>query len=340
MRKMKQLPIILSLLITSLLVKGQDNQFDNLIQQGIKLHDNGEYEKAIEKYNEALEIQPNSSLANYEISYSYLSLKDYENAEKYSKQVIENNNGHELHSYIVYGTALDLQGKTKKSVKVYEEALKSYDHYLLHYNHAISCFNLGDIEKAYESTINAIMNNASHASSHLLLSSIMEKKGSRIKSVLPLYFFLLIEPNSPRSNSAYENLVNKLDFGVEKKSEKEIDVSIPLNDSEDADFGAAEMMISLSKASNYTEENENKSEMELFAENNKSIFSVLGELKKNKSKGIWWEFYVTFFYDIVQNDHIRAYSYYISQSSGKQEVYDWVESNREDLDNFLNWINN
>lgn len=337
---MKRLFIILTFLPLSLFVNGQENQFDNLIQQGIALHDNGEFEKAIEKYNEALEINPNSSLANYEISYSYLSLNDYNNAIKFSKKVVDNKNGHELHSYIVYGTALDMLGKTKKSIKVYEEALKTYDHYLLHYNHAISCFNMGDIDKAYESAINGILTNNSHASSHLLLSNIMEQKGSRIKSALPLYFFLLIEPNSPRSKAVYEMLVNKLDYGVEKKTDKDIDVKIPLNDSEDSDFGAAEMMISLSKASNYTEENVGKSEMELFAENNESIFSVLGELKKKKDEGLWWDFYVSFFYDIVQNDHTKAYSYYISQSSGKQEVYDWVQSHREELDNFLNWINN
>lgn len=337
---MKRLFIILFFLPLSLFVNGQENQFDNLIQQGIALHDNGEFEKAIEKYNEALEINPNSSLANYEISYSYLSLNDYNNAIKFSKKVVDNKNGHELHSYIVYGTALDMLGKTKKSIKVYEEALKTYDHYLLHYNHAISCFNMGDIDKAYESAINGILTNNSHASSHLLLSNIMEQKGSRIKSALPLYFFLLIEPNSPRSKAVYEMLVNKLDYGVEKKTDKDIDVKIPLNDSEDSDFGAAEMMISLSKASNYTEENVGKSEMELFAENNESIFSVLGELKKKKDEGLWWDFYVSFFYDIVQNDHTKAYSYYISQSSGKQEVYDWVQSHREELDNFLNWINN
>lgn len=336
---MKQLLIILALLSISLIVNGQDNQFNSLIQQGIELHDNGEYEKAIEKYNEALEIQPNSSLANYEISYSYLALQDYKNAEKYSKLVIDSKNGNELHSYIVYGTALDLLGKTKKSIKAYEKALEEYDHYLLHYNHAISCFNSGEIEKAYKSALNAIMNNASHASSHLLLSNIMEQQGSRIKTVLPLYFFLLIEPNSSRSNSVYQMLTSKLDYGVEKTSEKNINVSIPFNESEDSDFGVVEMMISLSKASNYTEDNVGKTEMELFAENNKSIFSVLGELKKD-NKGFWWEFYVPFFYDIVQNNHSKAYSYYISQSSGKQEVYDWVESNGEELDNFLNWINN
>jgi tetratricopeptide (TPR) repeat protein len=336
---MKRLLIILCLLQFSLLVIGQESQFDILIKQGIEFHDNGEYLKAIEKYNEALEIKPNSSLAYYEISYAYLALKDYENAEKFSKLVIDNKNGHELHAYIVNGTALDMLGKSKKSIKLYEKALKEYDHYLLHYNHAISCFNNEEIDKAYESSINAILNNPSHASSHLLLSSIMEMKGSRIKSVLPLYFFLLVEPNSTRSSSVFQMLNNKLNYGVEKTSEKNINVSIPMNESKDSDFGAAEMMISLSKASNYTEENAEKTEMELFAENNEVIFSVLGELKKENT-GFWWDFYVPFFYNIVQGKHTNAYSFYISQSSGKQEVFDWFDTHKEEMDKFIDWINN
>lgn len=100
---MKRLFIVLCLLLINFLVIGQESQFDYLIQQGIELHDKGEYQKAIEKYSEALEIQPNSSLAYYEISYAYLAMNDYKNAKKFSKLVIDNKSGHELHSYIVYG---------------------------------------------------------------------------------------------------------------------------------------------------------------------------------------------------------------------------------------------
>ena len=86
--------------------------------------------------------------------------------------------------------------------------------------------------------------------------------------------------------------------GVERKDEKNINVSVPFTSKSD-DFGAAEMMISLLEASKYAEENKNKTEMEIFIEKNKSIFSILGELKK-ENKGFWWDFYVTKFYDLNQ----------------------------------------
>ncbi len=194
--KIRRLLILFSIQLLTCLSFGQNSEIESLVQEGIALHDQGEYEKAVEMYKMALSIDPNSSLVNYEISFSYFSAKDYKNAEKYSKKVIEINNGNLLGAYITYGSALDMQGKINKSIKVYEKAMKDFDNYLLYYNHAISCFNSGKINKAYESALKAINNNSSYASSHLILSKIMEKQGVRIKAMLPIYFFLLIEPNS------------------------------------------------------------------------------------------------------------------------------------------------
>ena len=59
-----------------------------------------------------------------------------------------------------------------------------------------------------------------------------------------------------------------------KNSEKKINVVVPMD--KDPGFGAAEMMISLSKASNTLEENKSKPDLELFAENNDKLFKILG----------------------------------------------------------------
>ncbi len=332
---MKRLLFLFSILLVTCWSFGQNSEIKSLVQEGIKFHDNGEYEKAVEKYKEALSIDPNSSLVNYEISFSYLAEKDYKNAEKYSKKVIDLNDGNLLSGYITYGSALDMQGKTNKSIKVYEKAMKDFDNYLLYYNHAISCFNNGETSKAYESALKAINNNSSHASSHLILSKIMEKQGVRIKAMLPLYFFLLIEPNTQRASIEYHTLRNYIDHGVTKTSDKNIDVVVPMN--EDTDFGAAEMMISLSKASNNLEENEGKTELQLFAENNDGIFKILGELKKENT-GFWWDFYVPFFYDLANANLTETYSYYISQSQG-EEVTTWFDEHSDDFDRFKVWMN-
>ncbi|MCE4566579.1 tetratricopeptide repeat protein [Maribellus sp. CM-23] len=334
--KRTKLLITISLIFTCGYIFGQNQEIENLVKEGIEFHDKGEYKKAIEIYQKALKIDPNSSFVNYEIAFSYFSDKDYKNAELYSKKVIDLNDDNLLGAYITYGNALDMQGQTKKAIKYYEKAMEDFDYYLLYYNYAITCFNSGETDKAYDSVLKAINNNSSHASSHLILSKIMEKKGSRIKAMLPLYFFLLLEPNSSRSAIEYQTLRNYIDHGVSQTSEKNIDVVVPMNN--DPDFGAAEMMISLSKASNSLEENKGKSEFELFAKNNDGLFKILGELKKDNS-GFWWDFYVPFFYEMANNDLTKPYSYYISLSKG-EEINKWIEDNKAEFEKFENWFNN
>lgn len=315
-------------------ILGQSDEIENLVKRGIVHHDKGEFSKAAEFYLKALDMDPNSSLAHYELGFTYLSAKEYELAEKHSKKVLDLNNGHLLAGYIAYGNSLDLQGKTEKAIKAYEKGIKDFDNYLLHYNHAMACLNSGKIDKAYESAINAISNNPSHASSHLILSKIMDEKNIRIKAMLPLYFFLMIEPNTERATIEYNTLRNYIDHGVSKKGDKNINVVVPMND--DADFGAAEMMISLLKASENLEENKGKSDLELFAINNDKLFKILGELKK-ENKGFWWDYYVTFFYSMANENLSTPFSYYISLSKG-QEVTDWLDENNEEIERFSGWV--
>lgn len=333
--KMKPFFILFLFLFLSTVCYAQISEVDSLVEAGIAFHDNGEFEKAIGVYQKALNIDANSSVVNYEMAFSYLSAGDYINAEKYSKKVIELDNSDLLGAYVTYGSALDLQGKTTESIAVYEKAMESYEHYLLYYNHAISCYNNGDIDKAYDSAIKALNNNFSHASSHLILSQIMAEKGNRIKAMLPLYFFLLIEPASPRAQMQYPVLRNYMDQGVTQKSDKDIETSIPVNS--DPDFGTAEIMISINKPSSHLEENKDKTDLQVFAQSNESLFKILGELKKENT-GFWWDYYVTFFNDLANAGLAETFSYYISQTQG-MEVDTWFDEHNTDFERFKNWMN-
>ena len=328
--------LLLMLTLFAISVSAQTPTVQDIVNEGIKYHDEGNYSNAIETYKKALEIDPSSGLANYEIALTYFAMKDYKNAELHSKKAVEANDNHKMHACIMYGNSLDMLGETKKAIKVYEKAIKDFDNYLLYYNYALTCLKAGETEKAYDAAIKAILNNSSHASSHLILSQVMEKKGSRVKAMLPLYFFLMLEPNSARSEVNYQALRGFIDLGVTQTSEKNINVSVPTD--KDGDFGAAEMMISLSKASNTLEENKGKTDLELFAGNNEQIFSILGELKKENT-GFWWDFYVPFFYGLATENLVKPFSYYISQSIG-EEAGKWIEDNNAEFEKFKNWVNN
>ncbi len=337
LQKIKMFAVV-PVLFTNISLFGQDQNVQQLISEGIALHDEGRYDEAIARYRSALILQPGSSLASYEMAFSYFRLQKYDSSIKYGSQALDQNNGSQHESYIVLGNSFDLMGQPGKAIKVYEEGLKNYPNSnLLNYNLALTCFNQKDYKKAEQAVINAINARPTHASSHSLLAVIMKQSGKRIKSILPLYYFLMLEPNSSRSVANYKSLRSQLDEGVEKKDEKNISVNIFMDQKESDEFGAAEMMISLLAASKHTDENEDKTDIEHFNKTNEGIFSVLGELKKD-NKGFWWDFYVTKLYDLIKSKNIEAYSYYISQSAGTDEVKKWISDHQSLVQRLENWI--
>ncbi|MFA7301899.1 MAG: tetratricopeptide repeat protein [Candidatus Shapirobacteria bacterium] len=318
---------------------GQDDKIKELVSQGTELHDQGKYDEAISKYKAALEIDKNSTLANYELSFTYMAAEQYDNAVKYSKIVIEQNAENQHGAYIVLGSSFDMLNKPDKAIKAYQEGLEKFPNSnLLNYNLALTSYKQKDYDNAEKASINAIIAKPSHGTSHIILSATVKAKGERVKSILPLYYFLMLEPNSKRSLINYNSLVDQLGQGVKEENEKNITVHVPNSSTKDSFFGAADMMISLLAASRYTEENKNKSEMDFFIETNKGFFSVLGELKK-ENKGFWWDLYVTKFYDLVQSDNCEAFSYYISQSTNSADVNKWISDNADKMQKFKDWMN-
>lgn len=334
---MKNLPNLMLVVLFQFTVTfafGQVDLVQQLIDEGVTKHDSGKYAEAIALYQRALQLNPTSSVANYEISYSYLMDGDYRNAVKYSRIAIKQKDDSQLSAYITCGSALDMMGKTNRSIKVYEKAMKRYDYYLLYYNHAVSCLVGGKLNKAYNSAIKAIQDNPSHASSHLILSKIMARKGERVKAMLPLYFFLLLEPDTPRATMAYENLRKYMDAGVSEKPGKKIVVSVPVKGM--SDFAAAEMLLSLAKTTQTLDKDSTDTDLQHFAEINEQLFKGLGELKKDHT-GFWWDFYVTFFSEMADKGLSEAYSYYISQLQG-EEATDWFDWHNDDFERFKIWV--
>lgn len=333
----KTISIFLFCTLFILSVSGQTTELQNYIDQGVKLHDNGDYKGAIELYEKALKIDPASPLVNYEISSSYYAWKNYEKAIAYSDIVIGLKSNFVDEAYILKGSAQDMMDKPKDAIATYKEAIKEYpNNHLLYFNLALTSYNIKEYKEAEQAVQKALTIKPSHASSHLLLGYVMNDQGSRVKSLLALYNFLLLEPNSGRAKAACKLLETEMKQGVKKSGDKSI--SITFNPGRESDeFNAAELMLSLLESSKSLEKNKNKPDCELFADNTKSFFSVLGELKKNNN-GFWWNYYVDFFYEMTTKKHVEAYSYYITQSKEDATINSWVTANKDKVDALLKWF--
>jgi hypothetical protein len=170
-----------------------------------------------------------------------------------------------------------------------------------------------------------------HASSHFLLGMSMISQKKRAQAILALYNFLLLEPKTTRSASALLALEDAWkNAGKQKPNSK----TVPAEKEED-EFGTATLMMDMLEAAKNNEANKNKPAITLFAQNTNTIFTILGEAKKDK-KGFWWNFYIDYFYTLANNRHTEALCYYINQS--KDDTYNvWLKDNLPKMEALSEW---
>jgi tetratricopeptide (TPR) repeat protein len=333
----KKFMLIGFILFTNILF-GQ-NKVDSLIKQGIKCHDLRQYISAIDFYKKALEIEPNSSKANYEIAMTYMYTGDYEKSIKHSDIVINLNDEHLLMAITTKGSSLDCLGRTDESIKLFKEGIKKFgDNYLLYYNLGCDYYSKKDYDNALEALQNAIKAKRDHASSHLMLGYVMAGLNKKVQSLLCLHYFLFLEPGSERSKTAYKLLQQQFLGNVEKDKDKQNHVNIFMDPNQkDKEFGTADLLLSMMGAATTFEPHKGKTEDEIFIDNTKSLFHFLGEVKKKENVGLWWDTYVPFFASLAESENMEAYCYYISKSSNAKAV-DWLKNNSDKVDRFTKWM--
>lgn len=145
-------------------------EVDEIIKIGIEHHDAREFKKAVESYNQALEIDPNSMIATYELALSYLAMRDYKSASEYSSKVIDSDNKELLiGAYGVKSESLAETGKVDKAIELLESALRKLGNdYYLHFNLALNYFKKGDLDKTIFHVDNALNLDKTQSGAYLL----------------------------------------------------------------------------------------------------------------------------------------------------------------------------
>ena len=126
---------------------------EELIRAGIKYHDQGDYENALNYYLQAMETAPNHPIIFYEMGFSYISMGDYgaalEMAEKGIAEAKIRSDEDVIPSLLdLKGSALDNLGRSDEAIDVYMEAINQYgvSNTFLYYNLAVSYYRIDKLE--------------------------------------------------------------------------------------------------------------------------------------------------------------------------------------------------
>ncbi len=321
--------IIFFLLFTTLTIYAQPSS-DKLIKEGVALHDKGRYKEAIACYEEALKVNPTSMSAVYEMSLSYLHLKDYDKALKFSTKVITANFQPLLmDAYIVKGTVLANQAKIADAINTLNEALERCgDEYLLHFNLGLCYFNNKNNRMAVLHLRKAIEIDATHPSAFLVYAYALNDLGRWAQSFYSFHFFLLLEPNTERSKDAFGEMYDIINANLENAPTK-LSPEDGVNRQQIYDLIKKKKPRAKDAVSQYT----------FFVEASKSIFFTLGQMQNDSQSGLLWYFFVPTYDEILGSGHFDIYCRYISVSYFPESLA-WWNKNKTQVDNFIEWFEN
>lgn len=334
----------------------QNISIDELINEGVELHDAGEYEEAIDRYLEVLERDRTSILAIYELSLSYLALKDYENALEHSSWVIASEHDQlSAGAYAVKSEALAELGRVDEAIELLLEGLeKRGDEYLLHFNTALNYYKKGNTDKTLEHVKRAIDMDKNHSGAFLLNAYALNDKGLWIQSILTFQMFLLLEPDSRRSKNAFEEMLQTMQI---KKKAEPVERSFfqqqmmhkrpaaalipnetpPLGSTADGLNRDLVYQAINSTLDSLKDIEVQPDEFSVFKTVNKALITELEKESLGDKEGIFWTFYVPFFSRIVESEYYDTFCRYISVSYYPESL-EWWQQNPELAVNFVIWF--
>ncbi len=338
-----------------------------LIQKGIEHHDAREYKQAIESYNEALKIDSNSMMTTYELALSYLALRDYKNASKFSSKVIESGNKELLiGAYGVKSESLAETGKVDEAIYLLENALnKLGNDYYLHFNLALNYFNKGNLDKTIFHIDNALNLDKSQSGAYLLSAYALCDREIWVQSILSFQVFLLMEPDSHRSKNAFEEMLQEMQLikPTEKPIkrsfiQKQLERQINKNDSSVSSKNSPplDMIQGVNRELIFNEIQNTKDSLKIamsqdslvndstdsalyntFKEVTRTIFTVLSAENDESKKGFIWSFHVPVITAILNSPYFDTYCRYISVSYFPESL-EWWENNQDAAAKFVRWF--
>ena len=323
----------------------------SLIEEGVKLHDQGKYQEAIAKYEAVLAVDKNNLHAMAEKAYSQINLKDYKGAISTCKRALKlkSDDKEALKLvYTTYGNALDLSGNPKAAVKIYDKGLKEHPNfYSLNYNKGVTLSGMGQFEDAVETFQLSAKARPNHSSSYLALGRMLGMKSQNIPALLSYLRFHTIEPDSRRAKENF-NFVQELIFSnVEKTGDNSISISLSSESLEEMgnkektknSFRSIELMLSMQSALDLGENDNKKTDVEHLEKKLSSMFEMMNDTKKG-NLGFYWEFLVPYFVEMHKNNYEKVLSHLVFSNQEDEQVNHWLIDNEGRVRSFYEWSSN
>lgn len=300
---------------------------DPAIAEGVRLHDEGQFAEAVAQYQQALVNDPASVLARYEMTLSYIAMKDYAAALEVAREAVLVEHRLRPKLYMLIGTVQDETGDSAGAIATYKEAIAlEPSYFLLYFNLGITYLRQEDHDQASAQFQSALMLNPEHASSHFYLAYSHEQQTLRSWAILAYTRFLLLEQQTQRSEMAVAAIHELFTAGYSKDDESgdvKLTVDIGSAKAKSEQVAAMDLALLLSQAAAQSDEPaDHPPEIERLL----TAILIMTELGEDEAQDFVQSYYVPYFVALQQQSLLEAAGYMALQSTS-EAASNWVQEN-------------
>ncbi len=301
---------------------------DQFVNEGIELHNKGEYDKAIACYQKVSKCDPNYEMACYEMALTYYYIDKYDEALAKCREA-QSLNYDKAYLYSLMGSILDETGRQNEGIELLNSALKKwpYNQNIL-YNLAVCYLNTGRPLEAEGILIKSILINPYHNRTHLALAKANYQMGRIAQSYLAYNMALLLNP-SVSNIAAFEEAISQ------KPKLKIQEYKYPY--AKDVNPGKWDELKDLLQ-SELAFRNEFDYDFEYNYTVGRQSLMLFRKLTFDPADtSIYNRLYARLFVDIYQKTGFETYLNYILKNTNNDGVAKWSDKNQDKLKAFVSW---
>jgi tetratricopeptide (TPR) repeat protein len=322
----------------------QNAERRKLLQEGVQLHDLGDWKGAIQRFERVLLQDADDITAIYELAYTLMAAKEYQKSLDQALKGAEYQSPLLADFYAVIGYDYDELGRPSSAEAVYREGMKAFpSNPMLPFNFVITCEREKKPLEARRLYQTALWAAPAHASSHYRLSALYTQTGYLIPGLLAALRFLELNQDTRRSQQALQSVLNQILGGARDGDQpNHINITLNLGESsktDEGDFRGAGALLGLGSALRFTEEGKKISRPDLVRHQHELLFQWLhsDEKLRKTTKRFAAVYYAAYFGELEKAHHTEAFTYTILRHSGWPEVAEWVERNAAAIKAYRDW---
>lgn len=341
----KQISLIIFLLIGTLAIGQTDKERAvELGQTAIKLMDEGQLDKSIELLEQAKKLDPERIDYPYETAYAYYKKKNYKKAIEILNTITDHKDVSD-YIYQLLGNSYDYIGKPEKALETYKTGMKKFPNSgKFHLESGQIKFAHKKYDEAMELWEKGIKINPNYSSNYYRLAKLFSYTEERIWTLIYGEYFILLEPNTKRTEE-----ISKLLFETYKKSRE-------ITSDSTVEFHLTRKGHTIDLA----DEKSKKGILPFGGTFATSLVASTGWFKKDLDiesihqirKGFLYFWFTEKKFDqiypnklfshqkeIQQNGFFEAYTYWLLSQGNPTEYQEWYSKNEDKFNEFVDWFN-